>query len=342
MNEHFKKFHDSIQNAQDSVAEMESLTQKMQNSQFDSVEDSNVENSTLEQNMSIEESMVINKQDAITEINSFCQRLTEYIDDEKSIDKLNTLLKENPKILDALQESIEDIQVEKDLLKEFETLKKYDLPQEKISQKAFENFIDDVFSGDKTIYQKTPNIVYLGDLNSKLSNILKLNTAKIYFLRKNLLHNRPQRKSEYGQDLPIEIFKNMPTIIETAQNIYIDKIHSNFFIANLLDDGLAIFSFNKDKDGNFVVHTKKVRDDFIKNKNIIKVSPTGVAPVISRLSPLTRIEDSIAATSLQASSDTSSEIIPQDSLNQAEIEEQGERLSDSSKSNQITHKGWKL
>ena len=49
MNENFKKFHDSIQKAQDNVAEMESIKQKMQDSQFDSVEDNNVkQNFTLE------------------------------------------------------------------------------------------------------------------------------------------------------------------------------------------------------------------------------------------------------------------------------------------------------
>lgn len=103
MKEHLKKFHDSIQNAQDNVAEMESIKQEMKNSQFDSVEDSNAkQNFTLESenkpktNYNIVDSKEQNdnsrksatqqeKEEQILQIFKMCQRLAVLYDNDDEV-----------------------------------------------------------------------------------------------------------------------------------------------------------------------------------------------------------------------------------------------------------------
>lgn len=269
MNEHFKKFHDSIQNAQDSVAEMESLTQKMQNSQFDSVEDSNVEqNSTLEQNISIEESITI-----------------------------------------------------KPNLKTYKTLKEQDIKDLEITtQDNFDKFVDDVMICGilEERIKKAPNVIYLGNLNKELSNALGLNNVKVYIRKNELHHTREERKKEYGQDVPMEHFKNLPNFIKIASEAYIDTIekHRNFFLYEPLNDNEIItYHFNKDELGNYFITARRVEKARLTQKEY-KLVRSGIAPHIQAQSD--------APTLLTQSSLTSDKTISQDSLNQTELKEQGE------------------
>lgn len=254
------------------------------------------------------------------EIDRLCRRIAESFNSDEAINKFKNLLQENPEMLESIEEAIHSLQEDKRAFKELEELKRYDLPQQKISPKALENFIDDAFGDDETKLQQVPNIIYLADLNSDLTKVLGLNHSKVYFLKNDLCHNNPNRKSKYDQELPLEIFKNLQNIIENSKEAYADTEHKNFFIIQSLTDEelnligksnsnkrMAMFSFNKDKDGNLVLHTKRVNNNVLKNGMFKKVSPTGVAPAIST----TLNERLVAATSLHASSDTDEQIISQ-------------------------------
>lgn len=234
MNEHFKKFHDSIQNAQDSVAEMESLTQKMQNSQFDSVEDNN----------------------------------------------------------------------------------------------AKQNFTLESENKPKTNYNIEMNVT------DSVKNLAELDTDTIIADLEQLANTHPDRFTK-----PSDVFRLIRKIKENPTHFYRNNRLDMHLIGKFLEDD-SFAEMGIVTDSGRIGHILQANDGKKRERSLNRRNNEGSLVGIVNSDTLTQDEmDELAQNALLANLDKT---IPHDSLNQAEIEEQGERLSDSSKSNQITHKGWKL
>lgn len=172
-----------------------------------------------------------------------------------------------------------------------------------------------ILSEDLQRLQKAPNILYIADLNAELAQSLGLERAKIYLRKNDLHHSIAERKSSYNQNIPLNFFKDLPNILKETKEAFIDKIHKNFFIVKDIDaDNIAIFAINKDKLGNYILHTKKVERDFLNNAEFNKVSATGLAPAIPA-----EPRGSTASTTLRASTDTNDEIVTKQNLKEADF-----------------------
>ncbi|MCI7710352.1 MAG: hypothetical protein MSL80_01625 [Helicobacter sp.] len=195
--------------------------------------------------------------------------------------------KAQDEMLEVAQRNTKQAQNAKDL-QEYQTLQKYGVESlQKLSQDDFNHFVDSVLSGDIEALKSAPNIVYIADLNADLAKELGLNNGKIFLRKNDLHHSRNERKGTYNQHLDKDEIKQLPKTITENKNIYVDKVHNNFFITKELNENeIAMFVANKDELGNYVIHIKRVLKSDLNKSEYSKVG-SGIEPHIERSTSIT-------------------------------------------------------
>ena len=203
---------------------------------------------------------------------------------EKILTRVDTIQDE---LIEVAKRNAKQAQNAKDL-QEYQTLQKYGVESlEKLSQDDFNHFVDSVLSGDIEALKSAPNIVYIADLNAELAKELGLNNGKIFLRKNDLHHSRNERKGTYNQHLNKDEIKQLPKTITETKNIYVDKVHNNFFITKELNENeIAMFVANKDELGNYVIHIKRVLKSDLNKSEYSKVG-SGIEPHIERPTSIT-------------------------------------------------------
>lgn len=203
---------------------------------------------------------------------------------EKILTRVDTIQDE---LIEVAERNAKQAQNAKDL-QEYQTLQKYGVESlEKLSQDDFNHFVDSVLSGDIEALKSAPNIVYIADLNAELAKELGLNNGKIFLRKNDLHHSRNERKGTYNQHLNKDEIKQLPKTITETKNIYVDKVHNNFFITKELNENeIAMFVANKDELGNYVIHIKRVLKSDLNKSEYSKVG-SGIEPHIERPTSIT-------------------------------------------------------
>ena len=235
------------------------------------------------------------------EIDRLCRRIAESFNSDEAINKFKNLLQENPEMLESIEEAIHSLQEEKEILREFEILKRYDLPQVAISQEAFENFVDDVLSKN---YQQTPNIVKLGNIDENLAKALDIDKIDVYLTRKQLSHFRLERKDK--QALTIDEIKSIPKVIALAQEAFIDTEKQNFTLSFKDEHNIEkinLLHFNADKQGNYIVTAKKM--------DLSHFQRMKYARVVAGIEPAIHSDDTIHSTKSRGITTQTDKIISQ-------------------------------
>ena len=91
------------------------------------------------------------------------------------------------------------------------------------------------------------------------------------------------RKQAYNQALSEEEIKEIPNIIKNSNDAYIDLNNGNFFMIFNDKENLEkvnFIHFNVDEIGNYIITTRKVRKEHLKNKNYKHIGQ-GIEPNIS-------------------------------------------------------------
>lgn len=153
----------------------------------------------------------------------------------------------------------------------FKTLKKYKVDNLKmLNQNEYSSFIDTILIHKD--FKNAPNIVKIATLDKDLQKASQLDNGEVFLTKNNLSHFRPERKSNFNQNLDIDTIKNFPQIISNAKVAYIDRINKNFFIThNLSDEKMAFLHFNIDEMGNFIVTAKRADKKDLNKKQYIKI-----------------------------------------------------------------------
>ena len=195
--------------------------------------------------------------------------------------------KAQDEMLEVAQRNTKQAQNAKDL-QEYQTLQKYGVESlQKLSQDDFNHFVDSVLSGDIEALKSAPNIVYIADLSAELAKELGLNNGKIFLRKNDLHHSRNERKGTYNQHLDKDEIKQLPKTITENKNIYVDKVHNNFFITKELNENeIAMFVANKDELGNYVIHIKRVLKSDLNKSEYSKVG-SGIEPHIEHSTSIT-------------------------------------------------------
>ena len=154
-----------------------------------------------------------------------------------------------------------------------------------VTQKEFNRIVDSLYHEPKPDYKNIPNVIRLPGINSELAKKLDVKNAN-FFLKTNIAHVRPSRKSSYNQDLRIEEMKGMLDFIKNANIAYIDndERHKNFMIvgSDSQDSKKANkIVFNQDELGNYIVTIGKIQSVEFEKKQYDKVA-VGVEPTIWR------------------------------------------------------------
>lgn len=154
-----------------------------------------------------------------------------------------------------------------------------------VTQKEFNRIVDSLYHEPKPDYKNIPNVIRLPGINPELAKKLDVKNAN-FFLKTNIAHVRPSRKSSYNQDLRIEEMKGMLDFIKNANIAYIDndERHKNFMIvgSDSQDSKKANkIVFNQDELGNYIVTIGKIQSVEFEKKQYDKVA-VGVEPTIWR------------------------------------------------------------
>lgn len=151
------------------------------------------------------------------------------------------------------------------------TLHKYKVENVKLAtQQEYENFLTKILNKD---YKNAENILKIAKLNQNLAQKLQLINNDIFLSKKDLSHFRVDRKAQFKQDLPLEVMKNLPQIIASKNQAFLDLKNKNFFLIHPLnDDELAFLHINKDELGNFIVTAKRADKEDLNKKEYVRVT----------------------------------------------------------------------
>lgn len=156
---------------------------------------------------------------------------------------------------------------------------KKERPKKIISQKDYDEFIDNMFNG--TI-PKDQTVVRLPAMKPKLMEKLGLDKNANFLFDTRYKHVGPVRKAKEGQDLRKEEYKLIPTVIKKANRAILEK-NGNFRIV-FRDfqnpDKLNKLIFSKLDDGNCIINISKVDKLNAYHKKINRTVGEGVAPSI--------------------------------------------------------------
>ncbi len=145
-----------------------------------------------------------------------------------------------------------------------------------VTQEEFNRIVDALYQEPKPDYKNIPNIIRLPAINEQLAKELGVENAN-FFLKANVAHVRPERKSVYNQDLRIEEMKGMLDFIRNTNTAYIDSDgrHKNFMLVGFDSKDKAKANkivFNQDELGNYIVTIGKIQSAEFEKKQYSKVA----------------------------------------------------------------------
>lgn len=153
-------------------------------------------------------------------------------------------------------------------------------PSAEVTQKQFNDFVDDLFVNP---HLDKPKAVRLPDMSRHLKKQLGIDKNTAFIFSSRYFHISPARKAGEGQDLRREEYKQLPEFIRNAKQAILTRKNGGFkllFKDSQNPDKVNKIIFNKTNRGNFIINVSKVdkRNGF--DPKTEKVVGEGVAPSI--------------------------------------------------------------